>query len=65
MTIQAMHDGICGECKSAIRPGDVIEKDKFTAKWVHSVCPKDEPRPVCPKCFTEIPRSGACMCEVL
>lgn len=62
MSIQAAYVDICEACGGQIRPGQLIDRDMWSEKWMHETCPQDEPRPVCPECFTEIALSGACAC---
>ena len=62
MSIEAKYHDTCEACDGAIRPGQQIEKDPFTEKWMHDECPQDKPLEVCPVCFMEIALNGACSC---
>lgn len=62
MSIEAKYADTCEACDGPIRPGDQIDRDPFTERWMHAVCPHDEPREVCPECFMQKSLSGACSC---
>lgn len=63
---EATHPGPCFACDRGIRPGQMIrlneEVDGAGAdpEWEHVTCPAAAT--VCPTCFTEVARNGACMC---
>lgn len=58
---------VCSICGDAIRPGS--ETTDVGDEYVHAACAEipfeglDEPRPVCPKCWITISKSGACGCD--
>lgn len=64
MSIEAKYQDTCVACEGVIRPGQQIERDSFTEKWVHAECPQDKPREVCLECFMEKALNGACGCAL-
>ncbi|MGX5770811.1 hypothetical protein ACWKWN_08675 [Microbacterium trichothecenolyticum] len=54
--------GTCPLGFDTIRPGDVVQYDD--GALVHRACwQREQPRPVCPKCFMQTALNGACGCE--
>lgn len=58
-TVEATRRGPCESCEHGIRIGQTIQSPA-PGKWEHVSCPTAAP--VCPECFTEVARNGACMC---
>ena len=61
MTFIAKYDGICEDCDAPFKAGQEIDRTG-AGDYVHVQCP-DDLKPVgsvCPKCFVELPVSGAC-----
>ncbi|WP_295103146.1 hypothetical protein [uncultured Microbacterium sp.] len=66
--IEATRPGPCFACDQGIRVGQQIKLNEHSepglgfgpAEWVHVTCPAAAT--VCPTCFTEVARNGACMC---
>lgn len=60
----ARYNGTCAvECGHRIHEGDMVQY--VEGQLVHVGCVPDEepePRPVCPNCFMEIAKNGACQC---
>lgn len=62
MSTPALFESRCEDCGKQIQVGQPIIL-AGGAGWVHDICPRDKPRPVCGECFMEIPLSGACPCQ--
>lgn len=63
----AQYRGVCLDCEEAIVPGMRIQKAWDGESYRHLHCPSElndgehaEARPVCHKCFLELPVSGIC-----
>ena len=69
MSFTAKYRGTCRDCDDPIHPGQEVEMDDERNVFHVPVCPESlsawgAPRPVCPRCFCEIPTSGVCgVCE--
>lgn len=61
-TMEAKYPGVCDSCNFGVRPGQQIQLDDSNAdpRWEHVTCPTGPA--VCPECFTEVARNGACLC---
>lgn len=64
MTFTAKYRGHCDACEDPVFPGQEVEFT-FDRHLVHAQCPESldtfgNPRPVCPRCFLEVPVSGVC-----
>ena len=64
MSFTAKYRGDCRDCDEGIRPGETVEFDD-DRNVLHVVCPdraglEGKPRPVCPRCFMELPYSNEC-----
>jgi len=59
MTFEAQYHGECAECGLEVR-GKMVEYNANN-EVIHVFCPEPEaPRPVCPRCFIEMPLVGGC-----
>ncbi|MCT1363934.1 hypothetical protein [Microbacterium sp. p3-SID131] len=64
-SIEAQRPGQCASCDHGIRAGQQIrprnpDEGGYGGGWEHVTCPAAPT--VCPTCFTEVARNGACMC---
>lgn len=63
MSFRAKYRGTCVSCEDDIYPGQNIEYD-FDGEIQHALCPESlrmgKPKPVCPRCFMELPVIGKC-----
>lgn len=66
----ARYDGRCGACDERIYEGDMIEfSGESATNFMHTDCaaaapPERVQQPICPRCYTELPVTGACgVCE--
>ena len=64
MAFTAKFPGECRDCGEEIRPGETVEFDD-DRNLLHVLCPEDatlygKPKPVCPSCFVELPKTGRC-----
>lgn len=65
MTFEAKYGGRCGVCDESIHPGDLCAYADDVV--VHADCPDPTPRParpICDKCWMEIPANGKCGCDL-
>ena len=63
MSIEAKYADTCEACEGPIHPGQQIDRDSFTERWMHTECPQDKERPVCEVCWMQKAANGACGCE--
>jgi hypothetical protein len=69
VTFTARYPGHCAQagCYEPVEPGQEVEFVPGSRDLVHAVCPDAVPevvRPVCPRCFLELPLAGVCgACE--
>lgn len=64
MTFQAKYRGVCESCDDPIHVGQEVEYT-YNSRLVHVICPESldalgKPRPICPRCFMELPNTGEC-----
>lgn len=64
MTFTAQYPGHCAACDTGFPAGTEVAYDT-DGDLVHVDCPAlaHEPRPLCPLCFMELPRTGRCDCR--
>lgn len=65
MSFTAKYRSVCESCDDEIAPGQEVEYT-YNHRLVHAnYCPSSldalgKPRPVCPRCFLELPATGVC-----
>lgn len=64
MSFHAKYRGACDACDDPIHIGQEVEFT-YDNHLVHVICPESlgpggKPRPVCPRCFMELPTTGEC-----
>lgn len=63
MSFAAKWPGDCMDCDDGIYKGQIVEFDD-ARNLHHVVCPESlldgKPRPVCPRCFIQLPLTGKC-----
>lgn len=68
VSFKAKYKGVCESCEESVHVGQEVEYT-YNGRLVHaSYCPESldalgAPRPVCPRCFTEIAVIGTCGCD--